>query len=231
MKKIAKKYGDQDEEERKMRMNALGTLKQAEKQRQQQAEQEQKNKSGQVEKYQNQAKIARKKKLQDEKELRKYLLEAEEEEVEKREEDEGKNNEGKPLNELDYLSIVDSFVGKPNKEDELESIVPVFAPYFGLQKLKYKVKIQPGNNKKGKSIQEMLHHFTTKKVDHEKEDNEMVWPNEMELLTHINSNDLIGNLPVSKLKVVLPGNAKANSNTNTKDKGKAKGGKGGKKKK
>lgn len=231
MKKIAKKYGDQDEEERKMRMNALGTLKQAEKQRQQQAEQEQKNKSGQVEKYQSQAKIARKKKLQDEKELRKYLLEAEEEEEEKREEDEEKNNEGKPLNELDYLSIVDSFVGKPNKEDELESIVPVFAPYFGLQKLKYKVKIQPGNNKKGKSIQEMLHHFTTKKVDHEKEDNEMVWPNEMELLTHINSNDLIGNLPVSKLKIVLPGNAKANSNTNTKDKGKAKGGKGGKKKK
>lgn len=48
------------------------------------------------------------------------------------------------------LSVLDSFTAKPIPEDILHFAIPVCAPYSALQRYKYKVKLVPGNGKKGK---------------------------------------------------------------------------------
>lgn len=188
MKRAQQKYADQDEEDKLLRMEALGTLKQVKQQeelRLLQEEQEQQSKSA---KYENQEKVQQRKQKQDEKELRKYLLQ----------------EMSQSSNEIEYLSIFDSLITKPSSSDKIVDFVPVFGPWYSLQKFKYKVKILPGNNKKGKSMTEILTYFNGRKVDKNKEDDELDWPDEHELLKTSKANDLITLLTVSKLKVALP---------------------------
>lgn len=193
MKKISKKYGNQDEEDRLKTMEALGTLKQVEENKQKQLElQRQQEAMGKEStknaKFIQQEQLAQKKKKQDERELRKYLLQ-EMEDIDK---------------DIEYLNIFDGLINNPVVEDELVNFVPVFAPWYSLQKFKYKVKIQPGNNKKGKSINEILMYFNNRKMDASKSDPELDWPHEREILKSAKSNDLLTCMPVSKLKVVIP---------------------------
>lgn len=202
LKKIAKKYGDQDDQDRLMAMEALGTLKQKQLY-EQEAQRQQQDKQEAYKQFENREKIQQRKKKQDEKEIRKYLVQETEETV-------------------DFLDILDWFVAKPNNGDVLENIIPVFAPWFSLQKFKYKIKIQPGNNKKGKSIDDMLAYLNspTRKVDKDNKDPEMDWQCERELLKALTSNGLITILPFSKLKVVLPENATKSNSKGNKNNGK-----------
>lgn len=206
LKKINTKYADQDEEEKLMRMQALGTLKQIQEREKQKEEEAKRNAEAEKEKYVN--KGAERSNLKEIRQLKKYLQD-DEDSVDSK-----------------YLEQLDSLLPRAAKGDEIGSFVPVFAPWSALNKFKYKVKIQPGLGKKGKSVTEAILYFSSRKVE-KTEDVEVDWPVEHELLKGARSNDIIGVFTVSKVKLVLPG-----SNANDKGKGSGKGGgkKAGKKK-
>lgn len=189
LKKIASKYAAQDEEEKQMRMDALGTLKQVkdlEAQRLQESSQD--DQKAKETKYVSN--VAERKKKQEEREYQKYIME------------EVNEDESSITN---YLEILDSLIAKPQATDTVSNVVPVFAPWTSLNKLKYKVKIQPGMGKKGKAINESLNYFTNRKMDPLHQDTDLDWENEREIINGTKPNDLVGVFTVSKVKLVLPG--------------------------
>lgn len=188
MKKIATKYADQDEEERRIRMEALGTLKQVEAEKLKEAENLQKNDL--KTKYTNDALNAERRRNQEEREYRKYVME------------EANEDESSATN---YLEILDSFISKPHTDDVLTNLVPIFGPWSSLSKFKYKVKIQPGSGKKGKCINDTLNYFANRKMDSTHSDADLDWENERELLKNAKPNDLVGAFTVNKVKLMLPG--------------------------
>ncbi|KAI5950886.1 hypothetical protein KGF54_003960 [Candida jiufengensis] len=176
MKKAAK-YADQDEEEKVLRMNMLGGKK-----KDVDIKQKQNQKSQPVE-----AKPNNYNKEQHEREIQKILLESEED------------------NSLaTFLNTMDLMTPKPSSIDTIVGLVPVFAPWSALQKFKYKAKIQPGLAKKGKSMNEIINYFTSRKMDNNKSDTDLDWPEEREILNSLKSNDLIGVFTVSKMRLILP---------------------------
>ena len=88
--------------------------------------------------------------------------------------------------------MLDSLIAKPAKSDGVATAVPVFAPWSALSKFKYKTKIQPGMGKKGKSVTESLNYFTNRKVDSLRDDTDVDWPEEHDIIKSLKSNDLIG---------------------------------------
>ncbi|KAK6465222.1 hypothetical protein DFJ63DRAFT_339084 [Scheffersomyces coipomensis] len=210
LKKMAKKYADQDDEERLLRMSALGTLKQSDDLNKQKLLEIEKQKELEKNKYKETLAVQRRKK-QDEKELLRYINE------------EANEDESSVTN---YLEILDYFLDKPNTGDSIVDVVPVFGPWTALQKLKYKVKIQPGSGKKGKCVNDSINYFTTRKLDESATDGDLDWENEREIVKAKKTNDLVGVFTVSKVKLVLPNggtetNKKRNQNPTSK-KGKKK---------
>lgn len=185
LKKMHKKYADQDEDERLMRLEALGTLKGLEKQKQKELEDLERQERRENKKERN--------------EKRKNALASKFTSKEK-----VKVNLDKPLSEL-----------KPSlrKEDEVVDVVPVFAPWSALIKYKYKVKIQPGNAKKTKTMSEILHYFMTRKLDESCEDKEVDWPQEHELVKALKEKDLVLSIGVNKVKASIPGLSNGSSSS------------------
>ncbi|OBA17006.1 hypothetical protein METBIDRAFT_61911 [Metschnikowia bicuspidata var. bicuspidata NRRL YB-4993] len=202
MKKINEKYAHQDEEERKLRMEALGTLKQVQDLEKQKLEEAKHQAELERKKYAAAKKGAQREQRAEERELQKYLQGDDEDDS------------------VSYLELLDSLIAKPGKMDTIATAVPVFAPWSALSKFKYKTKIQPGMAKKGKSVTESLNYFTGRKTDALKEDPDIDWPEEHEIIKSLKSNDLIGVVSVNKLKLVLPG---GNASDNKSKKGAKKG--------
>lgn len=196
LKKIAKKYADQDEEERRLRMDALGVLKQVE-QREEQKLKEVLEKLEATKRFEEREAAKERRRKQEEKEYQKYILQ------------EAESDESSITN---YLEILDSFVPKPSSQDHIINMVPVFAPWQSLQKFKYKVKIQPGSGKKTKSITDSLNYFTNRKMDNSASDVDLDWPAEREIIKTMKPNDMVGVFTVSKVKLVLPSTGDSKSN-------------------
>lgn len=217
LKKIQSKYADQDEEERRMRMEVLGTLKQV-KQREAEKQAQQNQSDSLKQKQQQQQQAAQRKMKQDAKEYLKYIMAG--------------DDTSDELSETNYLDILDGFLSKPQKGDKFIGCVPVFAPWMSLGKFKYKVKIQPGTGKKGKCITELIHHWTTRKMDKDETDTDLDWPSERHHVQGIKPNDAMGVITVSKVRLVLPGGSAGGDNkAKGNPKKAAKGGKPAKKKK
>lgn len=191
LKKMQRKYGDQDEEERQMRLNMLGTLKGMEKQ--QLKEQEE------LQRQQNRDFRKAKLKKQQEAQALKFT----------------KNEKVK----VNYKKFRNELKPRLDLGDEILDVIPVCAPWPALLKYKYKVKIQPGNAKKTKSMHEILHHFTTRKLDAEMTDKEADWPPEHEAIKQLKEQDLILTLSMDKLKITIPGSNGGN-NASKKDQSK-----------
>ncbi|OTB11039.1 hypothetical protein K445DRAFT_322385 [Daldinia sp. EC12] len=126
------------------------------------------------------------------------------------------------------LTPLDALVGAPLPGDEILEVIPVCAPYSALGRCKYKVKIQPGTQKKGKAVKEILDGWkaaSTKKgvVDEKSEDKEKMWPREVELLKALKPEEVVNIVPVGKVRVMLSGGA-GGSGGDTKGKGGNKGG-------
>ncbi|KAM9893420.1 hypothetical protein OXX69_011713, partial [Metschnikowia pulcherrima] len=187
MKKIIEKYADQDEEEKRLRMEALGTLKQVQELERKKIEESERQAELERTKYDAAKRGAQREQKAEERELQKYLEGYEDEE------------------EVTYLEMLDSLIAKPGKSDKIATAVPVFAPWSALSKFKYKTKIQPGMAKKGKSVTESLNYFSNRKVDLSRDDVDVDWPEEHDIIKSLKSNDLIGVVSVNKLKLVLPG--------------------------
>jgi predicted ribosome quality control (RQC) complex YloA/Tae2 family protein len=222
-KKAAQKYADQDDEDRQLAMEILGS-KAAEEKRD--AEEEEKAKKAES------AEAAKeRRRLQHEKAQREGL---EAEEIRRLNLEEG--IEALDEEESTAVTQLDAYVGTPLAGDELLEAIPVCAPWAALAKYKYKVKLQPGAQKKGRAIREIMDSWSkagavSKWVDPTMTDTERIWPRELELIKNWKDVEVIGVLPVSKVRVMMSGGAHGSgggSGGGQKGKGK-RGGKGSKK--
>lgn len=222
-KKIAAKYKYQDEEDRAMHEQLIGAAKgrekaeaearaKAEKQAEEEARRERRKQA--IEKQ--------KKKLAEHEEVRRLML------------DEG-------LEVLDddeeaAATPLDALVGWPYVGDEILELVPMCAPWAAMSKCKYKVKIQPGNTKKGKALKEILERWKMaaahpRNVDETVRDRERMWPREVELMKALKPEEAHNVVPVGKMTVVTSGGtagAKSGGGGGKGGKGGAKSGRGGK---
>jgi predicted ribosome quality control (RQC) complex YloA/Tae2 family protein len=180
LKKIQEKYADQDEEERRLRMEVLGTLKQ-------QNKKEDELKKQQLQKINHLKKIEKK----------------------KRQEEITANKYANMKEDVNYEDILNELTPSIATEDEILEAIPVFAPWNALTKCRYRVKIQPGSTKKGKALQEVLHYFSIRPVDESEHDRMFDWPREHEVIKGLKDTELLPSIYVGKLKVLLPGKSSA----------------------
>ena len=95
------------------------------------------------------------------------------------------------VNQSDEMKILDSLTGQPLVEDNLLFAVPVCAPYSSMQNYKYKVKVLPGMNRRGKAAKTALQLFIRDKTATDRE---------KDLLKAIKDQDISKNLP-NKIKI------------------------------
>ncbi|KAK0718888.1 fibronectin-binding protein A N-terminus-domain-containing protein [Apiosordaria backusii] len=196
-KKIAQKYKNQDEDDRALMEELLGVAaarKKAEAEaaakRQKELDHEAAMEKRRKQQERQQAQIAK------HEEIRKMMLE---EGVEILDE-----------NEKADVTPLDSLVATPMPGDEILEVVPVCAPWNALSKVKYKVKLQPGQVKKGKAVKEIFERWklaSGKKgvVDGRGEDGEKMWPREVELIKGVKVEEVLGVVPVGKVTVMAGG--------------------------
>ncbi|CAK7202501.1 hypothetical protein SEUCBS139899_005224 [Sporothrix eucalyptigena] len=112
------------------------------------------------------------------------------------------------------LDVLNSLVARPAAGDEILEAVPVCGPWMALSKLKYKVKIQPGQTKKGRAMRDVLERWkragesgkgNSNIVDEESRDPERIWPREMELISGIKMEEASNSVPVGKMTLMLGG--------------------------
>lgn len=221
-KKAAQKYADQDEEDRRLAMEILGS-KAAEEKRE--AEEEEKAKKAES------AEAAKERRRAQHEKAQREGLEAEE--IRRLNLEEG--IEALDEEESSAVTQLDAYVGTPLAGDELLEAIPVCAPWAALAKYKYKVKLQPGAQKKGRAIREIMDSWAkagtvNKWVDQSMTDTERIWPRELELIKNWKDVEVTGVLPVSKVRVMMSGGAHGSGGSGgQKGKGKGRGGKGSKK--
>ncbi|KAI9314042.1 hypothetical protein BX666DRAFT_2020220 [Dichotomocladium elegans] len=155
-KKIKEKYADQDEEERRLRMELLGSNKGP----------QPKGKKAKKEAQLKAEKLARAKEQEERKAAKEKTQQKDDAEQPPAQIEEGEDKEQirqmlKEENiimleaeEAANLSVVDSLTPNPTADDIIHFAVPVCAPYTALQKYKYKVKLTPGSLKRGKAYKQ-----------------------------------------------------------------------------
>ncbi|KAF3928345.1 hypothetical protein AA313_de0210388 [Arthrobotrys entomopaga] len=239
-KKIAEKYADQDEEDRELALKLLGNAKKETKAELDALEQEAEKKEAKAKEMQErQLRL----KLQIEKTRSQVLAD---EEVRKDTANKLLDYE-EDLDEGNVLKMVDLRRILPElKVGDLEKVVdaiPICAPWSALQKFEWKVKLQPGTQKKGKAIREVVERWgkeaTEKRPRKPKEGekgsdtpgplSEMAEKvkREKELVRAWKETELVQCVPVGKVKIMMPG-AIEDKGKSGKGGGKAGGG-GGKK--
>ncbi|XP_054256097.1 ribosome quality control complex subunit NEMF isoform X2 [Indicator indicator] len=191
MKKMKEKYKDQDEEDRELIMKLLGSAG---------TNKEEKGKKGkkgktkeEAKKQQQKTKAVRRGAGGDKETLPAGVLlhdsqdpDLEEQQDEKEEQDQDQPGEGEAL--------LDSLTGQPHPEDILLFAVPICAPYTAMTNYKYKVKLTPGTQKKGKAAKIALHNFMQSKEASARE---------KDLFRSVKDTDLSRNIP-GKVKVSAP---------------------------
>jgi hypothetical protein len=233
--KKAAKYADQDEEDRELAMRLLGS-----KSGQQQAEAVAAARKAKEEQEAAQKQRRREQHMRNQaagkaaEEARRATLVGKSDtavDADGTEQNEAANDEAIRLE----LMGLDALIGQPLPGDELLAALPVCAPLAALATYKYKTKMQPGAMKKGKAIKEILSKWQadakdSKKVDQHSQDVEKIWPREAELIRGMREMEVIGVVPVGKVRVVTGGKDTGVSGTKGKAKVKAaRGGKGSKK--
>ena len=228
-KRAAKRYAEQDDEDRALAMTLLGSAK---------AEQH----KFEVE----EDKAARQAKSDADKDRRRKQHQQAAEREHKRQqrieagevgEDEEQDAEQLEQERAEHVKI-DLLVPAPEPGDELIAAIPVVAPWQAMARMKYKVKLQPGSAKKGKAVKEIMGMWTglaskgRKVVDEENRDRERVWNREVELIKSWRMEEVVGSVPVKGCRVVQGGGLVASaggSGGGRGGKGGARGGKGSKK--
>lgn len=225
-KKIAQKYADQDEEDRALAMALLGSRGQTDKTSS--AEDASTTTSKET------AEEARTRRREQHLRAQKAGLEAEELRRLKLDGDDDDQADGDDGSEP-LSSILEGLVGTPLPGDEILEAIPVCAPWTALTTYKYKAKLQPGAQKKGKALREILGRWSrdaaeVRKVDVRAEDTGRIWPREKELLGHWKETEVVGIVPVKSVKVLMSGGSEKGKGGGGKGGGKsARGGKGSKK--
>ncbi|CAG8474262.1 7196_t:CDS:2 [Acaulospora morrowiae] len=207
MKKLKDKYADQDEEERSLRMELLGSSK-APQQKGKKGKKEssslvapkQSNDSGKDETKKKE--IIRDNANDDSTHNQEGLennnlvddIENEEDAEEVRQLLREENIIVLEAEELENLTVLDFLTGTPLPDDILLFAVPVCAPYISLQKYKYKVKLTPGAMKKGKACKMATNFFLHDPT---------ITPREKELIKSVPDTEMIS-VMIGKCKVSAP---------------------------
>ena len=228
-KRAAKRYAEQDDEDRALAMSLLGSAK---------AEQHK------VEVEEDKAARQAKSDADKDRRRKQHRQAAEREQTRQQRieagevgEDEEQDAEQLEQERAEHANI-DLLVPAPEPGDELIAAIPVVAPWQALARMKYKVKLQPGRAKKGKAVKEIMGMWTglaskgRKVVDEENHDRERVWSREVELIKGWRMEEVVGSVPVKGCRVVQGGGLVASaggSGGGRGAKGGARGGKGRKK--
>ncbi|GMT04012.1 hypothetical protein PENTCL1PPCAC_26186, partial [Pristionchus entomophagus] len=138
MEKIKQKYGDQDEEERELRMMALGSRGKKVEEKKEEPKREE-TKEEKVERPQRPPREEKEKKIEEE------------------DDDEEKEENS------DEANLLETLTGDPTPEDTLLYAVVSVAPYQVLSDYKYKVKLIPGTGKRGKAAKSAIDLFMRSK--------------------------------------------------------------------
>ncbi|CBX95951.1 hypothetical protein IAQ61_004776 [Plenodomus lingam] len=224
-KKLATKYAAQDEEDRALAMRLLGSQSgqqaaeaaaQEKRKKEEQAQADKQRRRDQHFRAQATGKAAE--------EARRVALENAQEE----------DDEGDEVLRTN-LTKLNAFTGRPLPGDELLSAIPVCAPWSALSTYKYKAKIQPGSTKRGKAVKEILTIWDhagkdAKVIDKLSQDVERIWPKEIELIRGWKDIEVVGIMPVSKVRVMIAGGRRGVEIAKGKGKKSARGGRGSKKK-
>lgn len=202
--KLKTKYADQDEEDRALAMRLLGSAAAQQKATQDAA-----------------AKATKEQELAAQRERRRkqHALDSakgkEAEERRKLEFEEGA--EGLDKDEVEEAEDLDAFVGAPLPGDEILQVLVVCAPWSAIGgRCRWGVKVQPGSTKKGKAVREILGKWNSITTDREKkkrpgsgEGNEAMMEEEKlrrgegELIRTIREPEVVGMIPVGKVRVVM----------------------------
>ncbi|NXN07357.1 NEMF factor, partial [Indicator maculatus] len=193
MKKMKEKYKDQDEEDRELIMKLLGSAG---------TNKEEKGKKGKKGKTKEEAK----KQQQKTKAVRRgaggaketlpagvLLHDSQDPDLEEQQDEKEEQDQDQPGVE-EGEALLDSLTGQPHPEDILLFAVPICAPYTAMTNYKYKVKLTPGTQKKGKAAKIALHNFMQSKEASARE---------KDLFRSVKDTDLSRNIP-GKVKVSAP---------------------------
>ncbi|XP_068110271.1 ribosome quality control complex subunit NEMF [Hyperolius riggenbachi] len=196
MKKMKEKYKDQDEEDREIFMQLLGSAGSSKdekakkgkkgKEKEEAKKQQQKGKGG------NRGNRPVKKEGSGSTEV--FITQDLEDMTLEEQPDEKDDADQEAQASEEAENLLDALTGQPDGEDILLFSVPVCAPYTALINYKYKVKLTPGTQKKGKAAKMALNSFM-----HSKEAS----AREKDLLRSVKDTDLSRNMP-GKVKVSAP---------------------------
>lgn len=201
--KLKTKYADQDEEDRVLALRLLGsaaTQKATEEATAKAAKEEQM--ALQKERRRQQHIVATQRGMEEE-ESRRANLEEGLETVDR--------------TEAEALETLEAYVGMPNPGDEILDALVVCGPWDAVgTRCRWRAKIQPGATKKGKAVREILATWTRLITDREKkkrpgagEGNEVMMEEEEvrrregQLLQGIREAEVVGSIPVGKVRVIM----------------------------
>ena len=217
--KMKKKYANQDEEDRALALSLLGSAAGQEKSRSQAEKQ-----------ASREAELLAQKERRREQHRRAQQSGKESEEARRQKLEEGVDTLDE--DEVAELGLVEAFIGNPLPGDEVLDGFAVCAPWDAIgSRYKWRVKIQPGSQKKGKAVKEILGHWGQSIVDREKrkmpDENDERYAEEKlsrmegELIRGLRDVEVVGVVPVGKVRTMIAGGGQG-------DKGKSgRGGKGG----
>ncbi len=147
LKKIKEKYKDQDEEDRQVRMQLLGSAGNQSKKKQQEQQQQKQKTQNKDNKKKNESAPPRPQSA--------AAAVIDDDDGEQHEDEEEK---AKRLSE--DARLLSTLTGQPTIDDPLINVIGVCAPWVTLNNYKYKVKILPGGlGKKGKSMTILIYIF------------------------------------------------------------------------
>ncbi|NXH96856.1 NEMF factor, partial [Pachycephala philippinensis] len=192
MKKMKEKYRDQDEEDRELIMKLLGSAGSTKEDKGKKGKKG-KTKEEAVKKQQQKTKPPRRAAGGGKETLPAGILlhEAQEPALDELQEEKVRMELFVPQ---ESEALLDSLTGQPHPEDILLFAVPICAPYTAMTNYKYKVKLTPGTQKKGKAAKIALHNFMQSKEASARE---------KDLFRSVKDTDLSRNIP-GKVKVSAP---------------------------
>ncbi|XP_069772502.1 ribosome quality control complex subunit NEMF isoform X2 [Narcine bancroftii] len=195
LKKIKEKYKDQDEEDRELMMKLLGSAGPSKEEKAKKGKKGKRElpKTPQWKKQNLKGTSIIQSKVQDLENVTHHFTEVIPEGTTGEDQQEEESEQDLQASE-ESENLLNSLTGQPHPEDVLLFSIPFCAPYTAMINYKYKVKLTPGTQKKGKAAKTALHNFL-----HSKE----ALQREKDLLRSVKDTDLSRNIP-GKVKVSAP---------------------------
>ncbi|KAL8707472.1 MAG: hypothetical protein Q9220_007504 [cf. Caloplaca sp. 1 TL-2023] len=201
--KLKAKYANQDDDDRALAMRLLGSTAAPEAKEITATKASKGNELAAQKQRRRQQHIAATQKGKEEEEVRRARLE--------------EGFEASDQTEVEALKDLEAFIGAPFVGDEILDAIVVCGPWESIgTRCRWRAKLQPGSTKKGKAVREILASWNTAIAVREKKkrpgagdgneamlEEEEIRKREGELLRGIREQEVIGAVPVSKVRLVM----------------------------